>query len=222
MKTTFPCWRCGKEIEWNCEPMNRVYCEECKRLDEEEHEALKAENAVIRRKIMFDTAIQKMEWGNVYMHEYRDIAISMKRRIVDGDVDFRSSDEVIAAMVLESYNVQYEANKKIGGNVVDFFIPSMYVCLEIDGDRHKWSKIKDSKRDIALREKLGQRWEVIHIQTCYLEKNPEKLIEAIEKMYAEKKKLRKANNGLLPEYYSRREMEHYATLTPSRKQYIGR
>lgn len=222
MTTTFSCWRCGKQIEYDYEPMTRVYCPECALLDEAEREALKAEHAAMRRKIMYENAIQKLENGHVYMHEYREIADEMKRRIIAWEVDFRSADEVVAAMVLESYNVPYEANKKIGGNVVDFYIPSMFCVVEIDGDRHKWSKVKDSKRDINLRKVLGPRWEIIHIQTCYLEKNPEKLVDAIEAMYAEKKKLRQQNNGLLPEYYSRREMEHYATLTPSRYEYRGR
>ena len=207
MLTTFPCWRCGKEIEWKCEPQIRVYCEECKRLDMEEHEALKAQSALIRRK---------------YMHEYREIAHDMRRRMIAGEVDFRSADEVIAAMVLESYNVPYEANKRLDGNVVDFYIPSMHICLEIDGDRHKWSKSRDGKRDIALRDKLGPQWEIIHIQTCYIEKAPEKLIDALDAMYAEKKKLRQQNHGLLPEYYSRREMEYYGSLTPWRREYRGR
>jgi very-short-patch-repair endonuclease len=199
-----------------------VYCEECRRLDEEEHEALKAENAVIRKKIMFDTAIQKMEFGHVYMHEYCDIAKNLKSRILADTVDFRSADELIAAMVLESYNVQYEANKKIDGNVVDFYIPSMYVCLEIDGDRHKWSMEHDSKRDIKLRNYLGPEWEIIHIPTDSLEKNPERLVDAIEALYKEKKKLRYQNHGILPESFSRREMQYYAKLVPTRKEYIGR
>lgn len=222
MLTTFPCWRCGKEIEWNCEPQIRVYCEECKSLDAEEFEALKTQNALTRRKIMVHTAIRKMEWHGVFMHEYRDIAHDMMQRIIAGEVDFRSADEVIAAMVLESYNIPYEANRKMGGNVVDFYIPSMHVCLEIDGERHKWSKSRDGKRDIALRDMLGPQWEIIHIQTCYLEKNPERLVDAIDAMYAEKKKLRQQNHSLLPEYYSRREVEYYGSLTPWRREYRGK
>lgn len=218
MLTTFPCWRCGKEIERVYEPQYRVFCPECKELDEKDREALKAENAIMRRRMMFDTAIRKLENGRVYMHEYRDIAHDMKQRIMDGEEDFRSADEIIAAMVLESYNVPYEANKRIYGCVVDFYIPSMHIILEIDGDRHKWSEAKDGKRDFNLRACLGREWEVIHIPTTYLEKKPEALVDAIEALYKERRKLRHLNHGLLPEYSSRREMMYYEKLVPMRKE----
>ena len=218
MTITFPCWRCGQEIEFQYEPAHRVFCDECKQVDEADHEALIAENALIRKRVMFDKALRMMEAGGVYMHEYREIAASMKERLLTDEFQFRSSDEVMAAMVLESYNIKYEANKRIEKRVVDFFIPSMHICLEIDGDRHKWSQIKDSRRDIALRDHLGPEWEVIHITTSYFEKRPERLVDALDRLYDEKKRLRHQNHGVLPEYYSRREMEHYATLTPKRKE----
>ena len=44
-----------------------------------------------------------------------------------------------------------------------------------------------------------------------------KLPDAIEAVYAEKKRLRKKYNGIIPEYYSKREQKHYATLTPTKK-----
>lgn len=223
MEITYPCWRCGKPIAIDDEPSMRVYCDECRILDEKERDELIAEHSRIRRLVMFDTAIMKMESANgVYMHEYREIAINVKERIITGMVDFKSADEIMAAMVLESYNVPYEANKTINRSVVDFYIPSMHVCLEIDGDRHKWTTTKDYKRDVEIRNTLGPEWEVIHIPTARLEERPERLVDAIEALFKEKKRLRRENHGFLPETYSFRERDYYETLVPTRKEYVGR
>ena len=93
----------------------------------------------------------------------------------------------------------------------------MFVCLEIDGGYHETKRISDSKRDIEIRKLLGDEWEIIRIKTNYLEKDPEKLLDAIDALYAEKKKLRKQNNGIIPEHFSKRERDHYESATEWKK-----
>lgn len=217
MLITFECWRCGKPVEYDGEPKERVYCEECKPLVLAEHKDLVRQYADLKRRVMIDTALRKMERAGMYMHEYLDIAKTIKVEIDANEDKFLSADEIIAAMVLQSYDVPYEANWRVAGYVVDFFLPTMFVCLEIDGDRHEMNAIYDSKRDVEIRNELGLKWEVVRIKTNYLEKNPERLIEAIEGIYKEKKKLRKQNNGIIPEYFSRRERDHYAALNKWKK-----
>lgn len=212
MLNVYKCWRCGKDVQRDVEPQVRVYCDTCKEAAEKEHQDLLQRHAYIRRQVMCDTAILKMEKAGMYMHEYYEIAKDITEEVLTQQDRYLSADEIIAAMVLKSYGVEYEVNKRIGKHVVDFYIPSMCVCLEIDGDRHEMHTIKDSRRDIDLRALLGAEWEIIRIKTNYFEKNPEELVNAIEEIYSHKKKLRKDNNGIIPEYFSRREKDLYKVM----------
>ena len=155
MPFTVNCWRCGREYDAVEEPQLRPYCEECAKAARVEHRALIAQYAQIKRKVMMETALRKMERGGVYMYEYIDIAKEIGEEFSKSDDKFLSADEIIAAMILKSYGVEYEANKRISGYIVDFYLPEMYVCLEIDGEQHETKHIADSKRDIAIRAALG-------------------------------------------------------------------
>ena len=217
MLNTFMCWRCGRDVELDTEPQERVYCRDCEEKAKEEKQQLLDAYSEIRKKVMFETALRKMEKAGVYMHEYLEISEEVYRQFKLDDIKLLSGDEIIAAMVLKCYLIDYKANYRIGSYVVDFLIPSMRVVLEIDGDRHDLKPESDNARDINIRAILGEKWEVIRIGTQYLEMNPEKLPDAIEALYAEKKKLREQNKGIIPEYFSKREKRHYAQITPKKK-----
>ena len=103
-----------------------------------------------------------------------------------------------------------EMNKRIGGYLADMYISELKIILEVDGERHKHRKKEDGERDNKIRQMLGHEWEIVRIPTGYIEKNPEKLIEAVKEVYAKKKALRAENNGFLPETYSDREKAIYA------------
>jgi len=216
MPEIFKCWICGKGVEFETEPQERVYCPDCfAKAQKDRHDLLK-EYSSIRKRVMYETALRKMEKAGMYMHEYADIGPIIFDKYRNEDIELLSSDEMIAAMVLESYQIEYEVNKQVGPYKVDFYIPSLYVILEIDGDRHAMNLVQDSKRDMRLREILGARWEVVRIDTKIFEMNPEKLPDAIDEMYKRKKKLREKNNGIIPEYFSKRERKRYEELTPKR------
>ena len=222
MLETFKCWNCGSPVPFETEPKERVYCEKCKPVVQENHRKLLAEYSQIRKKVMIDTALRKMEKAGMYMHEYLEISKSISDRFRDDEIKLLSSDEMIAAMVLESNGIQFETNKQIASYVVDFYIEDMKVVLEIDGDRHALRYAADSHRDIVVRQALGSEWEVVRIGASVMEKNPEMLPDAIEAVYKEKKKLRKENQGIIPEYFSKRERTHYAKLTPKKSVTIDR
>lgn len=217
MLNEYECWRCGAKIQFDDEPHERVYCEGCKKEAIREHNDLVEQYSKLKIRVMVDIAIRKMERAGMYMHEYLDVSKEISGEIDECPSRYLSADEVIAAMVLKSYGIGYEPNKRVGDFVVDFYIPEMCVCLEIDGDRHEMNTIRDSKRDITIRQQLGAQWEIIRIKTNYLEKNPEKLVDAIEAIYEQKKKLRKENNGIIPEYFSRREKDLYASVAQWKK-----
>ena len=58
----------------------------------------------------------------------------------------------------------------------------MLVALEIDGERHRYSKGKDSVRDEKIKKVLGPHWEIIRIKTDYLDKNAALLPVAIKRV----------------------------------------
>ena len=214
MLDEYACWRCGKLVRCEEEPQERVYCKECEAKAKAERQQMLDDYSEIRKRVMFETAYRKMEKAGMYMHEYLDIGKEVYEQVKADDMRLLSGDEIIAAMVLQSNAIDYKANYKIGSYVVDFYIPSMHVILEVDGDRHELHLDRDSARDINLRAILGAEWEVVRIGTKYLEMDPERLPDAIETVYKEKKKLRAKNNGIIPEYYSKRERKHYQSIAP--------
>ena len=52
--------------------------------------------------------------------------------------------------------------------------------LEIDGERHKYSGLRDKERDKEIKKALGSGWEIIRIKTDYLDQNAKKLVDAID------------------------------------------
>ncbi len=211
------CWHCGKELIFEREQQERAYCPECYELAQKDHKELLERYSEIRKRIMFETAIRKMEKAGMYMNDYYGISKEVYSLFKVSGLQFLSSDEMIAAMVLMSNAIEFEVNKKMGPYVVDFFIPEMKVILEIDGDRHAMHYADDNRRDLNLRANLGPEWEVVRVGTTVFEKNPEKLPEAIEAIYNEKKRLRQRYGGILPESYSKRERSHYSKIAPKEK-----
>ena len=220
MEEVYKCWNCGKPVKRLYEPTDRVFCLECEKKVREEHAKLVKEYSALKLRVMYENALRTMEKSNTYMYEYEESAKNIYNAIINDKLNFDSSYEIIASIVLDEYGYEYERYKKILNYEVDFYIPEFKACLEIDGDRHETRTDYDSKRDIAIRKELGADWEVIRIGTKYLEQRPSMLPEAIERLKAEKVRLRKKNNGILPEYYSKREMAQYKDALEYRTKYV--
>lgn len=206
----YKCWMCGKpvQVDWY-EPQKRVYCEGCETKHREQYKKTVSEYTLLKLRVMHERALRMMETAGCYMHEYVDIAQQVLQEALQNTDQFQSADEFAAAMVLTSNGYQYEMQKPVAKYKVDFYIPELFICLEIDGEMHEIRTDKDSKRDVDIRHELGEKWEVIRIPTKYLEQNPEALPEAIEASYKQKKKYRKDNCGFLPNSYSKRQAAYY-------------
>lgn len=59
-------------------------------------------------------------------------------------------------------------------------------CLEIDGDLHRAKKEYDSNRDTEIKQILGEGYDVVRIQTKYIDQNAQKLVEAIKLVRVER------------------------------------
>jgi len=208
------CWRCGEVIPneqfYGC---GRRFCEKCETEHVERYKGIVNEYAMIKNRVMFERAMRLMEKAGCQMTKYKRYARAVEAHSRENPEQYRSADEMIAAVVLLEAGYDFEMNKTIGKYHVDIFIPSICVCLEIDGDRHKYSKKEDGQRDLEIRHKLGGKWEIVRIPTKYMEKEPGKIVEAIKAVYDLKKETRERNDGRLPESYSKTVKAYYESNT---------
>ena len=195
------CWNCGRSTteyeSFNYDvqgsmrdgdfiqiekPNARKYCLECfekvKAKDKEEHDLF----IRLKKREMFKRACETLEKQNTKMYDFQE-AINAVEEVVNEKPDkFDSSYEVLAAIVLVKNRIYSKMQYKIGPYQVDFLLPEIGVVLEIDGERHKQKKDYDSKRDAFIKQKLGYGWDIIRINTDYLDMKAERLPEAIERV----------------------------------------
>lgn len=217
------CWKCGKPIPHDdFSGQTRRFCENCYEEYSEEYKPVKVQYAVLRNRVMFERAMRLMEKAQVDMTRYKRYAYAVMKHSRDNPEKYRSAEEMIAAIVLLEAGHDVEMNVSVGHYCVDILISDMKVAFEIDGDRHINKKGYEGKRDIEIRSKLGKEWEIVRIPTKYISDQPEKIPEAIKKLYDNMKQIRLKNSGLLPETYSRRQKEYYEknTLEYTRKTYV--
>ena len=155
---------------------------ECKKKTETEYDALKEEYVRLKKEVMFENAIETLEGQSINIYDYKEAIDAVHDYIKDNPDKFDSSYEVIAAIVLIYNRVQCKPQAPVGRYRVDFMLPDEYVVLEIDGERHKNNKYRDSERDRAIKEELGEHWEIIRIDTDLLKTNAKELVKAIRKI----------------------------------------
>lgn len=160
----------------------RCYCETCY---QETMERLREEEKIfteLRRKRMFEHALDKLERQQLDFSKYEDAIKTVSEYNENNDGKFDSSEEIMAAIILIHNRYHIKPQVKVGRYQVDFMLPEDFVILEIDGDRHKFNKSADSKRDRKIRETLGDKWQIIRIPTEFIDEKVEKLPSAIELM----------------------------------------
>lgn len=213
------CWECGKDgvkqfdtrkPEYLFDELfdfvpasQRWYCEECYARIDEERKADKDSYVRLKKKLMFERAVRMLEKQDLDLYEYKEAIDLVRKHSAENLNLFDSADEMVAAIVLIKNGKRIKTQHKVAGYRVDFYIPGMKVVLEIDGYMHKYSKKKDNKRDLKIRQELGQDVEVIRIDTKYIEQNAKMLVEAIKALREERQKLRRQNFGFLPEWYKK-------------------
>lgn len=189
------CWICGKEnaeASRNLSKLDkhginifidneaqRMYCQECLEKKYEQRSEDIKEYVRLKKKLMFEKAVNKLEHQDMYFEELRE-AIEVVREALENDNDkFDSSEEVMSAIILIDNEIHIKPQYKIGKYQVDFLIPDWNVVLEIDGERHSHRKQYDRDRDKKILEILGKEWEIIRIPTTFINKHARELPKAI-------------------------------------------
>jgi very-short-patch-repair endonuclease len=134
----------------------------------------------LKKKRMFEAALDRMEHQKIRLYDYKEAIDTIQEYLMENLDKFDSSYEVMAAIILIHNRVRIKTQFQICGYQVDFLLPDDHVILEIDGDRHKYNKTYDSKRDKHIKDALGPDWEIIRISTECLDMKATKLIDAIE------------------------------------------
>lgn len=199
------CWICENEIEQSAKTNRRAFCQECKAKHDETVRLDKANYAILKKKVMFERAMELMEKQGCDMSAFRNSSVKVQRYLYANWDKFDSADEIIAAIVLIKEGLQIKAQCKVGNYQVDIVIPDKKIALEIDGDRHKHRQDYDSQRDLEIKDALGDGWEIVRIGTHHIEKNCAKLVEAITAVKEKKQRLREQHCGIVPEWFDKRK-----------------
>lgn len=175
------CWDCGKKIT-DYKLYCRSYCGECedKRIKTEEEE--RKLYVILRHREMFRKACNLLEKQSAHMYDYKEAIDAVKEFIEEQPDKFDSSYEVLAAIILIKNRIRCKLQYRIGRYQVDCLLPDYGVVLEIDGERHKQHKVRDSIRDKSIKEALGGGWEIVRIGTEYMDMKAERLPDAIEEV----------------------------------------
>lgn len=218
------CWSCGANIVESYGSMDIAslrYCYPCYRKHAKGYKDTLAEYLKLKNQVQFERAMRIMERAGTDMTKYKRYACAVEKHSADNYELYKSSDEVVAAVIMLETGIDFEMNYKIGQYIVDMYIPQWETIVEIDGGLHDGKELKDSNRDVKLRQILGQEWEVVRIPTKYIEQNPARIPDAIKAIAKEKRELRKKYGGFLPENYSKREAARYKNATVYRTVHVN-
>ena len=207
------CWICGADVlssYGSSDVMSGRFCREHWLEHQRKYKKTVSEYLKLKTQVMFERAMRKMDNAGVFMTNIQREAQAVQKHSIDCPEAYKSSDEMITAVIMLSAGYDFELNYKVGKYIVDMYLPDLKLILEVDGERHDNRQLQDSKRDTDLRRILGDEWEVIRIPTQYIEQNPLKIPDAVIALAKQKRDLRKKNGGFLPNSYSKREQAKYA------------
>lgn len=181
---TLPLWADGNVefIRLAQDRHQRCYCKEC---FEAQAKKLREENELyikLKKRRMFETALDIMEHQRTKIYDYQEAIKSVQEFVEENPDKFDSSYEILAAIVLIKNRIRCKMQYKVGPYQVDMLLPDLFVALEIDGDRHKYNKKRDSERDMEIKMMLGSDWEIVRIKTEYLDEHADRLLDAIKKV----------------------------------------
>ncbi|MCX6751320.1 MAG: DUF559 domain-containing protein [Candidatus Nomurabacteria bacterium] len=77
-------------------------------------------------------------------------------------------------------NFKFTRQKPIGDFIVDFYCAQLKLAIEIDGEIHKFQKVRDSERDNILKQKFGLR--IIRYKNKDVLKNTEFILKDLVKI----------------------------------------
>lgn len=203
------CSTCGNETKSYSYQRNLSYhCKTCKAIKELADKETRTFIDEVTKDKRFDRAVERVsKHAGKKFKQYKK-AIEIVKKNLYNDHWFESTEEVMAAIELIKNNYKIKHQAKVGRYRVDFLIPEEKVVLEIDGSVYHTDKTKNKEtiRDNLIKFNLGDDWEIIRVSDTDLNTNVTRLTKAIKTVKEERDKIRKANDGNLPKWYSDRDL----------------
>lgn len=196
------CWCCGNVAEYVRGPVRgswkrvrerdpdtgRRYCEQCMSKISAKESADLAEYARIKKAIMFESAVERLEKQQLDVYVYRDAIDAVEEFVGENPDKFDSSYEMMAAIILCHNRINCHFQYRVGSYQCDICLVDWKVILEVDGERHKGHRERDNDRDRHIVAMLGDEWQIIHIKTDMLDMKAENLVKAIKAVIAKRLK----------------------------------
>ena len=202
------CHICGKEVLSYSYIRGKQYtCKDCKLDNYLADKEIKNIKNLDKKEQKFEKAvarITKTVGKNINKYEK---AIDIVHKKLHKDNWFDSTEEIMTAIELVKNKVKARHQVKVGRYRIDFVLPDEKIILEIDGRLFHTDNTleKEKVRDNLLLLHFGVDWEVIRITDDYINQNIKRLVPAIRRLKDERARIRKQNDGILPEWYSKKD-----------------
>lgn len=179
----------------DCKIKQHMSDKENKNIINKETKDRKLENAIKRINKQVGTKISEYEKS-----------IDIIKKNLYKDKWFDSTEEIMVALELIRRKIKVRHQVKMGIYRLDFVLPDEKIVLEVDGTVFHTEKTKEKEdvRDNIIILSLGPTWEVVRITDDLINQNIRRLLPAIRAVRDKRQKIRKANNGMLPDWYSKR------------------
>lgn len=129
---------------------------------------------ILRQLTKVDKAVERMRkarkryFPREKEYTYQDERFSVVNKIIKKDYRFNSSDELCVALQCEKENIEYIPNFKIGNYYVDFFLPSLKIIFEVDGELYHMNAEKDFIRERGIMHIVGEKYEIVRLGDAYI------------------------------------------------------
>ncbi len=184
-----PCRICGAAVPtWGYIRGTKYICRECRKLLVSQYRDSVQSTEAGKKTRKLESAIKRIR-KVAPIEKYRR-AIGIVQKHLDRPGWFQSTEEIMTAIELIRRNLKIRHQVKVFDFSVDFVIPEYKVALEVDGKpfHGKDQEEKQRKRDEVIQWKLGEGWEVIHIDANSINMNVTRLLSAIKGVLAFRKK----------------------------------
>lgn len=204
----FPlCHMCGQEVKTlSYVPTLKYTCQYCKLERKKKEREARTALDVLTKENKLDNAIARI--SKVADVEKYAKAISIVRKHLHTPNWFESTEEIMVALQLLKDGIKTKHQVKIGRYRADFVLTDLKIVLEVDGKRFhpKENREKENLRDSIISIALGPSWEIIHITDDDLNNNITHLLSAIKRVVERRRCIRAQHDGIIPEWYSDRNI----------------
>lgn len=199
------CHICGEETKVMAYIRGTKYtCKQCKLKNYMADKELRVTINKDKKEQKFENAIKRIEKNVGKNIKKYDRAIEIVHKNLHKERWFESTEEIMTAIELIKNGLKVRHQVKAGIYRIDFVLEDEKIILEIDGKMFHTEKTKEKEfaRDNILLLKFGTDWEVIRITDDYINQNIKRLVPAIRKVRDERQRVRKLNDGILPDWYT--------------------